>query len=168
LSDLAAHLGVRPSSLQRELRRLTAAGLIERRVDGKRVYFRALRGSPFFPHLHGLVQAARGIMPVLREALSPSAGRIKVAFVYGSVARGRERPESDIDLLVVGEVGLADLAPVLRRAERTLGRAVNATVYTSEEFAARRRAGRHFLRSLVNERKIFILGDARGLETLAG
>jgi predicted nucleotidyltransferase len=168
LSDLAAHLGLAPSSLQREVWRLTSAGLVRRRQDGRRVYYQARRDSPFFSSLAGILQAARGIVPVLRKVLQPFAGGIQFAFVYGSVARGRERPESDVDLIVVGGVGLASLAPALRKAERILGRSVNATVYTPREFAERRRRGQHFLRSLAAERKIFIFGDAGELEALAG
>jgi len=167
LSDLAKHLGVRPSSLQRELAALVEAGILNRRQDGNRVYFQANPDCPFLPDLQGLLVKTVGVVDILREALSRFATRIDWAFVYGSIARAEELASSDVDLMLIGQVGLAELTPALRRAEAQLGRAVNPTLYTREEFATKLQAGHHFLKAVLDGEKLFILGDPHELAATA-
>jgi DNA-binding transcriptional ArsR family regulator len=163
LSDLAKHLGVRPSSLQRELAALTSAEILRQRRDGNRVYFQANPDCPFLAELQGLLVKTAGMVDALREALAPFTKRIDWAFVYGSVARAEELAASDVDLMVIGKIGLAELAPALRRAEKRLSRAVNPTLYSRVEFGTKLRARDHFLRSVLDGAKLFILGDSHEL-----
>lgn len=165
LSDLAKHLGVRPSSLQRELAALVDAGILNRRQDGNRVYFQPNPDCPFLPELQGLLVKTAGVVDVLREVLKSFTKRIDSAFVYGSMARATEIASSDVDLMIIGQVGLAELTPALRRAEARLGRAVNPTLYTREEFATKLQAGHHFLKAVLDGEKLFILGDPHELAT---
>jgi DNA-binding transcriptional ArsR family regulator len=167
LSDLAKHLNVRPSSIQRELAALVAAGILRRRRDGNRVYFQANPDCPFLPELQGLLVKTVGVLDVFREVLSRFAKRIEWAFVYGSIARAEELASSDVDLMIIGQVGLAELSPALRRAEGRLGRAVNPTLYTQEEFATKLHAGHHFLKTVLDGEKLFILGDPDELAAAA-
>jgi predicted nucleotidyltransferase len=102
-----------------------------------------------------------GLADVIREALKPMAGRIRWAFIYGSVARSEEHSASDVDLMVIGQVGLADVSSPLRKAERWLGRAVNPTTYTPDEFAAKLESDHHFITTVMLSKKLFILGDPR-------
>ena len=168
LHELAAHLRVRPSSLQRELSRLTDAGILSRRRDGNRVYYRADENCPFLVDLRSLLAKTVGLVDVLRAALGPLQASIEYAFVYGSVARGEETSPSDIDLLVIGQAGLADVAPVLRPAERQLGRPVNPSVYTLGEFTKKMRAKHHFLTGVWGEKKLAVQGDLDELATIIG
>lgn len=160
LSDLAKHLGVPPSSLQRELTRLVDAGILLRRQDGNRVYFRANTVCPVFPELHGILVKTVGLVEILREAVAPFADRICLAFIYGSMARAAEHTASDIDLMIVGTIGLADLAPTLQALEQRLARPVNATLYTPDEWAAKIYAGHHFLLTVLDDEKLFIIGTS--------
>jgi len=168
LSDLARHLGRRPSSLQRELAALTDAGILRRRRDGNRVYFRADPDCPFLVELQGLMTKTAGLVDVLRESLEPFAGSIDWAFVHGSVARREVLSSSDVDLMVVGRVGLADLAPALRDAERRLNRPVNPSVYTRQELAKKLADGHHFLTSVIDGEKVDVLGNANELAGASG
>jgi DNA-binding transcriptional ArsR family regulator len=168
LSDLAHHLAVSPSSLQRELASLVEAGILRRKRDGNRVYYQPDPDCPFLPELTGLMTKTAGLLDVLRKALGPFGGSIRWAFVYGSVARAEERSSSDVDLMMIGRVGLAELAPTLRKAERILGRPVNPTVYTPEEFAQKREAGHHFIKTVLREEKLTIMGDGDDLATTSG
>jgi predicted nucleotidyltransferase len=168
LRELAAHLGVRPSSLQRELAHLVDAGILVRRRSGNRVLFQANENCPFLAELRGLLTKTVGLVDVLRAALAPLAASIDWAFVYGPVARGDENVASDIDVMVIGSVGLADLAPVLRRAEQELGRPVNPSVYTRGEFTKKIRAGHHFLTTVWNEKKLPIQGNLDELASVIG
>jgi predicted nucleotidyltransferase len=163
LSDLAKHLHVRPSSLQRELAALVDAGILNRRQDGNRVYFQPNQDCPFLPELQGLLVKTAGVVDVLRETLKPFTKRIDSAFVYGSIARATELASSDVDVMIIGQVGLAELTPALRRAEERLGRPVNPTLYTQEEFATKLHAGHHFLKAVLDGEKLFILGEPHDL-----
>jgi len=158
LSDLARHLGVTPSSLQREVVRLVGAGILRRREDGNRAYYAAETKSPIFGDLRGLLMRTAGLRDVLVKSLDPFRGRIDVAFVYGSLARHEEMPTSDIDLMVIGRIGLAELAPALKEAEGRLLRPVNPSLYTPEEIAEKLAAGHHFLKTVMSKEKLFVLG----------
>jgi uncharacterized protein len=168
LSDLARHLGVRPSSLQRELASLAEGGILRRRVDGNRTYYRAETNSPIFGDLRELMLKTAGLRERLAEVLAPFQDRIQVAFVYGSVARSDAHAASDIDLMIVGRLGLSELAQALREAEGALLRPVNPSIYTAEEFARKLAEGHHFLAGVMQEKKVFILGDGNDLEVALG
>lgn len=161
MRELARHLRLAPSSLQRELGSLVRGGILHERRDGKHVYFRAAVDSPIFQELHGLVLKTVGLVGVVREALKPVADRIEWAFVYGSVARAAEHSASDVDLMIIGRAGLADVSSPLRKTERLLGRAVNPITYTPEEFAAKIKSNHHFITTVMRSKKMFILGDPR-------
>ncbi len=168
LSDLARHLGVTPSSLQRELHSLARGGILRRSADGNRVYFRTDPDCPFLSELRGIILKTVGLGNVLQECLDPLRDRIRVAFVYGSMARSEERSASDVDLMVIGSVGLSQIAPVLKKAEISLGRAVNPSVYSAEEVVKKLSAGHHFLETILKGEKIYIQGDQSDLEAALG
>ncbi len=163
LSDLARHLGVRPSSLQRELATLVNAGILRQRRDGNRMYFQPNPDCPFLAELQGLMLKTVGLVDVLREVLEPFANRIDWAFVYGSIARSEELASSDVDLMIIGRAGLADIAPALRQAERHLNRPVNPALYSREEFITKLTAKHAFLHAVLDGAKLFILGDPHEL-----
>jgi len=104
---------------------------------------------------------------VINSSLKRFGGKIEIAFVYGSVARTEELSTSDVDLMIVGDVGLADLVPGLRRAEKALGREVNPTIYSSEEFLQKRKEGDSFINTVLSDSKIFLKGNDSELEALA-
>jgi predicted nucleotidyltransferase len=168
LSELAAHLGTSPSSLQREAEALANSGILERKQDGRRTYYRAQTASPVFNELSALLSKTAGIVPVLNSELTRFDAKIKWAAIYGFIARGQEQTQSDIDLLVVGPVGMKELLPVLRRVEHQFGREVNVTWYSEAEFLTKRRGRDHFLNSVLKGKLITIVGSANELEKTAG
>jgi predicted nucleotidyltransferase len=168
LSELAQFIGTTPSSLQRELKALVNGGILEQRREGTRRYFKAETRSPLFPELRGLLEKTAGLLPTLRHALKPFAGRIDCAFAYGSVARSREHALSDVDVLVIGAVGLAELAPALRKVEARLGREVNVTSYSAREFGEKVVAKDHFISEVLRGPKEFLKGNERDLEEVIG
>jgi predicted nucleotidyltransferase len=153
--------------VQRELKKLTESGIILRTVRGRQVYFRANPDSPIFPELKSLIVKTAGTGDALRAGLEPLADHIKVAFIYGSMARGEEGSRSDIDLLIVGGVSFADVVVNLQEAQKILGREVNPTVYPLDEFRAKMRAKHHFLTSVLKGPKIYLVGDEDELRRLA-
>ncbi len=167
LSDLARRLGVHHATLQRELARLTAAEILVARRDGNRAYYRANPDSPIFPELRALLTKTAGLVDVLREALRPFATRIASAFVYGSVARAAEASESDVDLMIIGDIGLGELVPALRGAEKVLRRPVNPSLYRPAEFVDKLGSRNHFLRQVLDKDKLFVVGNENDLDGLA-
>jgi predicted nucleotidyltransferase len=168
LSDLAKHLARTASSLQRPLAALVSAGILRRRKDGNRVYFQADSDCPFLAELQGIIAKTVGLADVLRAALSQFYSRIIVAFVHGSVAKALERARSDVDLIIVGDIGLSELSPILEEAENRLSRQVNASIYTPREFAKKIDAKNHFLCTVLEREKLFLVGNKDDLERIAG
>lgn len=137
-SELARRMGVRSSSLQRELHDLTDAGILKMHRHGRMVYYQANTDSPIFAELRGLMLKTAGLVDVLADAIGPIAKKLRVVFVHGSLASGNEQSESDIDLVVIGKLSPVDLAMRLRPATELLGREINPTIYTPAEFAKKR------------------------------
>ncbi len=167
LRELIRRSGLGQGSVQQELASLTKAGIILRRKDGNRVYYRANVSAPIYSELKGLMLKTAGLADVLRNALKPEAGRIGFAFVYGSVARGDESAQSDIDLMVIGTVSFRRLSEIVGSAQEYLGREINPTIYSKSEFLAKLKDGHHFCRSIVREPKLFILGEEDEFKSLA-
>ena len=167
MTELARHLEVPPSSLQRELESLVSSGFLLRRQDGRRTYFKANPQSPLFPELRGLIEKTAGIVPAFKFALQKIGARIELALLYGSIARGEEHAGSDIDLMVVGTLQQIDLLPVLRKLESRFGREVNVTLFTPEELHQRLASDDHFLRSVLKEKIILLKGSLNELEQTA-
>lgn len=138
-----------------------------REARGHQVYFRANRDSPLFEELRGIVVKTFGVADVLRSSLAPLGKRIRAAFIYGSLARGDARPESDVDVMVVGDPAFADVAERLGPAETTLRRSVNPTVYPDLEFSEKAAAGNAFVATVLEQPKIFLIGDEGELRRLA-
>jgi predicted nucleotidyltransferase len=166
LTDLAGHLRVSPSSLQRELVSLVESDVLLSRKDGNRVYYQVNKDCPLIGELQAIFVKTIGIADVVRASLKKFDERIEIAFIYGSVARTEELSTSDVDLMIIGDVGLADITPGLRRAERTLGREVNPTVYSANEFARKRKEGDSFIDTVISDSKIFLKGNADEFEAL--
>ena len=164
LSDLARKLSTSPSSLQRELDSLVEAGILLRRVEGRQVYFSPSPNCPVLPEIQSLMAKTVGLVDVLRAELAPLSDSITCAFIYGSLARGELKTQSDVDLLVLGEVRLSDLAPRLQAAGDRMGREVNPSVYTAADFTAKRRAGQHFVQSVLSQQKLFVMGGEDELQ----
>jgi len=163
LSELAHFLHTRPSSLQRELAALVQSGILEQRRDGRRTYFKAETRSPIFGDLRSIFEKTVGLVPTLKTVLRPFEDRIACAFIYGSVARREERATSDIDLMIIGEVGLSELSTTLRKAEKRLGREVNVTNYSVDEFGRKVAASDHFLTTVLKGNLEFVKGEQRDL-----
>ena len=166
LSELANALGTSPSSLQRELASLSRSGILEVRGDGRRTYYRANQSSAIFEELRGIVRKTMGIPLEIRTALTTLESRIEAAFIYGSVARGEERADSDVDLFVVADdLTLEELYRHLARVERKLHRKVNPTLYSAQEFHRKRSSGNAFVNKVLARERIDLIGDVNAISS---
>ena len=162
--EVAASVG----AVQRELENLTKVGLVIRTALGSQVFYQANRDTPIFSEMHSLVNKTVGIFSMLRSALRPLSTQVAVAFVYGSVARQAETAQSDIDLMVVGKAPIDDVISHLASVEKNTGRPINPTVYSVSEFKAKIADGNHFLRAVLKDPKVFLLGDEDELGKVGG
>lgn len=146
-------------AVHRQLRRLSAAGLIETKTIGNQKYYRANAASPVFHELRGLIAKTVGVVEPIRRALEPYAGRIHAAFVYGSVASGTEVAESDVDLMIVSdELDHATAYRALDSAEAQLGRTINPTLLTQEDWDRKRAVDDSFVARVASAPRIMVLG----------
>lgn len=156
--EIARLTGVPAGSLHRELRTLTDAGLLMREPVGNQVRYRANRACPIYPELAEIFRKTAGLADVLREALAPLANRITAAFVFGSMAQGTQTGSSDVDVFVVGKVSFSDVVAALSPLRARLGREVNPVVMTPREFTNQRNAGERFVKRVMKEPKLFLMG----------
>ena len=156
-------------AVQRELARLEQATLVTVRRQGNQKHYQANRDAPIFAELRGIVLKTFGVVDVLRAALQSLLPTIELAFVYGSLAKGSERADSDIDLMVIGEVSSnGALLEALAPASAQLGRTINPTLYTPEEFAQRVMDGKSFILRVLEQPKIFVKGAEHDVTRLGG
>jgi len=170
LRQIARETDSGTGALQRELSRLTAAGVIRRSRRGNQVHFEANPTSPVFEDLRGLMAKTAGIADVLRAGLAElwRSEKLRAAFVYGSIALGKQQSSSDIDLFVIGPVKLRELAPLLRPLEERLGREINPSVYTANEVTRKVAGQSGFVERVMSGPKILLYGSQNELDDLAG
>ncbi len=164
--QLTALLGEDSTNVSRELIRLEKTGVLVTTKEGKQKYYQANRESPIYDELHGLIVKTTGVADVLRSALAPSAGRINVAFIFGSIASGNEGKTSDIDVLVVGAISFGDAVSLLSSSEEKLGREINSVVYPLAEVNKKVLDDHHFVKAVLDSEKIFLIGDESELARL--
>jgi len=154
-------------TVQRELKNLTDTGIITREVQGRQVYYRANAQCPIFNELKSIVRKTFGVADVLRQSLAPKVNKVRVAFIFGSVARSVDDRRSDIDMMVVGGISFGDVVSLLSPAEEKLGREVNPVVYPVAEFKKKVKEDHHFVKTVLEDEKIFVIGDENELRRLA-
>src|SRR5271154_2513838 len=157
LRDLAKRLGIDPSNLSRELRRLEREGLFKSEVSGRQKYFQLSSAYPLFAELRSIVSKTIGAVPWIAQSFKTIEG-IEEAYLYGSFARDQQDAASDIDVLVIGRPGSENLAVCVQRLEKQLGREINYTVLTRNELDERRARKDAFLSNVWAGKRILIGG----------
>ena len=166
MSDLAKHLDRAISSLQRELVALRDAGILESKREGNRVYYRADSNCPIYLELRSIITKTTGLIDQIFVVLTPFRNKIQLAFIYGSIARFDDESTSDVDLFIIGELGISDLYPSLTEVESQIGREITPIIYSVEEFREKLADGNHFLNAILEAERLIILGNTDELERL--
>lgn len=163
-TELIDLVGAGSGAVQRELQRLKASGLVTSSRQGNQKHFKANESAPIFPELRSVVLKTVGLAEPLRVALEPLEQQLKLAVVYGSVAKGTDTALSDIDLLIVADkLILEEVYRALAPVEKSLARRINPTLYTAEEFRQRRSSEESFLSKVLTGDHIVLAGDERDL-----
>jgi len=155
-------------SVQRELRGLERAGILRRTTRGRHVYYQANPECPIFAEIKGMVAKTVGGVDILARALASLRGRIKVAFIYGSMARAEQRSGSDMDVFIIGDVSFGEVVEALTPVQQKLAREVSPVVYPVAEFRKKVLQKHHFVTSVLRSSKLFVVGDEDELAELVG
>lgn len=151
-------------SVEEELQKLVDLELLVTTKERHRRYYLANTAHPLYPELRSIVLKTAGLGDVVREALK--SGKIRFAFVFGSLAAQGERADSDLDLMIIGPVTHRELASPMRALTDRLGREINPHFFTLEEMKGRLASRDHFLRDVMGKPKLFIIGDEHEFTTL--
>ena len=165
LREITRRTGFAVGTVQQEINKLQRLDIITRIKDGNRVYYKANTEHPLYPDIRNLVIKTSGLVDLLKKTLS-SDTKIKIAFIFGSFARKEERATSDIDLIVIGDIGLRKLTGLFMNITDKLGREINPYRLTENEFIKRKREKDHFLAEVLKSPKIFIKGTEDELKTM--
>ena len=166
MRDIERRSGFAIGTIQGELKKLSNLDLVLKEVDGNRTYYRANKNHPLYNDIHNLVLKTTGLVDVLRNALETQ--KIKLAFVFGSFAKGEESADSDIDLMVIGNLGLRDITRLLSDTQGKILREINPHVYSLDEFIKKYKKNDHFVSQVVEGPQIFIIGSEDELKAMVG
>jgi len=163
LSELRRLTGLGSASLQRELGKLAEAGLVRSEKVGNLRCFQVNTESPVYEELAGLTRKTLGAQPLLQEALAPISSKLDLAFIYGSIAKGTDTAQSDIDVMIVGDDLLtSDVLKLLLPVESQLGRKINPNLYTPAEYKRRRAQKDSFLNRVLAQPVMPLIGEPLG------
>lgn len=166
MRDIERQSGFAIGTIQSELKKLSEIDLVIKRRDGNRLYYSANTNHPLYSDINSIVLKTSGLVDVLKNAICQEPA-IQVAFVFGSIAAGKEKAVSDLDLMVIGQVGLRKLTKLLSGTAEKIGREINPYVLTQAELSNRRSAKDHFVNQVLRAPKIFITGSERDLTNVA-
>ena len=159
--------GTRQGVIQRELKTLTDAGILTAERRGRQKFYSVNKNHPIFPDLRNIVFKTFGVISQVKDALKPLEKKIKVAFIYGSFARGEEDAGSDIDLFVIGRAPLDEIVSALTKVENAIGREINPSLFSKAEFKKKKSQKNHFVRSVMKSEKELVIGSEDELRRLA-
>lgn len=165
-NELIGLVGAGSGAVQREVKRLVESGLVTVTRFGSQKHYQANSAAPIFDELHGIVTKTLGPAEVLRAALASLGETVRLALVYGSVAKGSDTAHSDIDLLLVSDAMTLEQAyEALMPVEQQLGRRVSPTLYSVAEFRRRRAGNNPFLAKVLAGETIRLTEDPDELLT---
>jgi predicted nucleotidyltransferase len=165
ISEIVRNVNSGTGAVDRELSRLQRSGLVSVQRIGNQKHYRANPKSPIFEELQSLVLKTVGLAGPLADSLKHFSDKLKVAFVFGSVAKGADTARSDIDLLVIGnDLDYSDLYTALQDAENKLARKVNPLFLTVEDWRRKVSQKDSFIQRISTQPKIFILGSGSDLQ----
>ena len=164
--ELGRMTGLPAGSIHRELKALSEAGLLLREHLGNQVHYQANPACAIYDELAGIFRKTVGLAGLVRDALAALAGRIDVAFVFGSLATGRHTYSSDVDVMIIGDLTLVDVVKALSPVQDELRREINPVVMTAKKFKAQWRKDDRFVKRVMAEARIFVIGDDNELAEL--
>lgn len=155
---LSAMIGAQYNAVWKELNNLEAAGLLSSEKTGGRKEFFLNQESPIIPELRSILLKTVAVGDYVREALGDLEG-LEAAFIFGSFASDKLDAESDLDIMLIGDLDLTRVAPLIDTLEKSLSRDVNYVSFTNEEWNTRKLKGDTFIKNVLNDQFIMLIGD---------
>jgi len=165
LREVARITATVPGTLKREMDKLLEVGLLTVQKVGNQNHYQANRDCPIYEDLANVLRKTSGLSDVLTAALIPISEKLQSAFVFGSVASGKVNAKSDIDLLLIGEVGYSEVVPLLHPLQEQLGRELNPKIFAANEWAKLVKDNGAFVHDVLSKPKLFIIGNEQQLST---
>ncbi len=165
--ELARMTGIPAGSIHRELTALHESGLLLREHHGNQVLYQANHECPIYLELAAIFRKTIGLAALMGDALADKAAKIDLAFVFGSMATGRQNQSSDVDVMIIGDIQLVDVVKALSPVQQTLGREINPVIMTTHKFVAQMNKNDRFVVRLLNEARVFIIGNEDEFAKLA-
>jgi len=155
LSELAKKLDKKPGVFQRDINSLNEEKLLESSYNGNRRFFKLNKKHPLYKELQSIFFKTTGIEGSLRNSIKKIKG-IEKAFIYGSYAQGKERSTSDVDLFIIGTINENNLIDSISKIEDKIGREINYTLMTKEEFKEKENSN-SFVKNVLNNKIIELM-----------
>jgi predicted nucleotidyltransferase len=163
LNEIVRIANMGKGAITRELHKLKDAGLLMTSQQGNQIHYQANTKSPIFHEIASIVKKTFGIAGLLQTALTPLLPQLESAFVYGSVARGEDHADSDVDVMLVGNnLSYSEVMVLIEPAEEQLQRTINPTIYSPTEFATRLAEGQNFLTKVMEQPRIDLMPETQG------
>lgn len=163
MREIARLTDTQPGTLHKELAKLAEAGILKKTLQGNQTCYQADTSCIVFEELSSIMRKTSGLTDVLLSALQPLADKLQIAAVYGSVASGNATSGSDIDVLLVGNAGYAEVVTALYPAQQQLGREINPKLYSADEWQQALAAQFGFIKQILASPMLPILGDTDDL-----
>lgn len=164
--ELARLTNTSAGTLHKELSKLSDAGILQGKKVGNQQHYSANVQCPIFDELASIFRKTSGLVDVIAGALSSVKNQIQFAIVFGSVARGEQQANSDIDVMVIGDIGFGDVVTLLHDSQATLKREINPVVYSMASFKSRVEKNDSFIHAILTKPKLFIIGAEYELRQL--
>jgi predicted nucleotidyltransferase len=163
LRQIARSTGTAPGTLQREMIKLEQSELVTVKKIGNQTHYQANRSCPIFEELASILRKTSGLVDVLLQALLPLENQIQCAFVFGSSAGGKSTVDSDIDIMIIGDLEFAQAIATLHPYQETLGREINPKVFTDMDWSKLLQDNGAFIRDVLSKPKLYIIGNEHDL-----
>ncbi len=163
-NEILRATGMGVATIKRELDRMVAAGILSRNRQGNQLHYQANPNCPIHQELLSIVRKTLGVVDVLRQVLEPLVEHIECVFVFGSLADGKESVRSDVDLMLIGDIGFTEAVAALYPAQQSLSREINPRVYRRDEWSQLLQSSDAFVRDVLSRPRLDIIGNRNELE----
>jgi len=162
--EIERRTGLNDRTIRQEIAKLLKLDLVLDRKDSNRIYYRANKSNPLYPDIRNLVLKSIGLVDILKGALKNN--RIQIAFIFGSLSEGKESSESDVDLFVIGNLGMREVSRLLSGVPEKIGREINPHVMSSDEIKKRNNEKDNFISNVIKSSKLFVIGTENDLKAM--
>lgn len=159
INELSRRTGFSLRGVEKELKNLLAGGILRREISGNQHRYQLDPLCPIHQEIKAIITKTVGLAELVKQALISVEKKIERAFIYGSFAAGDYGNKSDVDLFIVTELSGLKLAELLGEVQNEIGRPINVSQFTADEFNQRKEQNDHFLNRVLESPKIVIFGS---------